>query len=75
MHFIIPVKQHLPVHSLPLYCPAYSQLHTNAEPGVVYEADSEDELMGTEGIAKKATGPGRYARYMMLHGLWASLKG
>lgn len=53
----------------------HPQLHTNSEPGVVYEADSEDELMGTEGIAKKATGPGRNARYMMLHGLWASFKG
>ena len=48
------------------------QVLYGGEPGVEYDVDSEDELLGPEGIAKLAAGRGKKARFEMLHNLWSS---
>jgi len=64
-------------HQAPQYqAPAGEALHgqvqVGAEPGVEYDADSENELIGPQGLAKRAAGSGKQVRFEMLHNLWAS---
>ncbi|KAF5834150.1 hypothetical protein DUNSADRAFT_9269 [Dunaliella salina] len=58
------------------HAPAGEALHgqvlMGTEPGVEYDADSENELLGPQGLAKRAAGSGKQVRFEMLHNLWAS---
>eukprot|EP00967_Tisochrysis_lutea_P025915 scaffold29929_cov19-Tisochrysis_lutea.AAC.1 len=57
------------LNMVPLLC---LQVQVGAEPGVEYDADSENELIGPQGLAKRAAGSGKQVRFEMLHNLWAS---
>jgi hypothetical protein len=50
-----------------------AQVVLGSEPGVEYDADSEDELVGPQGLSARG-GPGGHSRYKMLHNLWTSMR-